>query len=280
VTPAPAAPQSDGGGAFEFALLGASNLSLALPWALEHLARRFEGRDLRVFCAHGPGRSYGLEAGVLGVTFTALSRSGLAAAVSSQRGSSGSHRAWALLTDAGNDIPYGAGAESLLAWLRQTSAELLALGFRVAITSLPIESLEATSPSKFQFLRRLFFPFRPLSRSAALSQARAVQAGLCDLAAELKILLLPVKRSWFGFDPIHVRRRARREAFAAWIDALLGESADVQPPAAASSARRVVRMPAWRLRFLPPEEYRIFGRSRRRPQHGVPLAPGMRIFLY
>jgi len=70
-------------------------------------------------------------------------------------------------------------------------------------------------------------------------------------------------------------RNSRRES-SAWQEILRGEPSMPAADAAATGSRRE----AWRLYLLRPERQWLFGREQFTPQHGVPLAPGGRVWLY
>ncbi|MCZ6794707.1 MAG: hypothetical protein O7J95_13950 [Planctomycetota bacterium] len=281
-----------------FVLLGASNLSLGLPQAVGHILDTYPDRDLRIFVAHGPGRSYGVEAGLLGIRFVGLFSSGIFDAalrekrsVSEATGREVDVRA--LLTDIGNDVMYQTGVERLLDWVNQSVEKLHSLGARVAATSLPVESIESIPIWKYRIVRPLLFPFRPQSLSDVIEQVHRVQRGLEAAHEEGRVHLLPTRKEWYGFDPIHLRRRSRKEAFSRWIDALVGAGRETEatedsgpgggvPPlsrrAKTPAARSGLQVSSLKLRLRRPAEYLWLGRRRRGPPEA--LAVGPRALLY
>src|SRR5512141_487556 len=64
-----------------FALLGASNLTIALRSAVQHIIERLPRIPVNIFVAHGFGRSYGIQAGMFGFRRPGLARSGILDAV-------------------------------------------------------------------------------------------------------------------------------------------------------------------------------------------------------
>ena len=124
-----------------FALLGSSNLTIALPQALNHLVSRLSGTAMTVFVAHGPGRSYGVDTGSFGIKFRALSRCALLPAVEEAAKDNPAADTWALLTDIGNDIMHGVSVKHLMLRIRRTVERLRHLGATVGVTSLPVEGL-------------------------------------------------------------------------------------------------------------------------------------------
>lgn len=267
-------PASEAG--LSVALLGGSNLTLALPDAVEYLASRREARPLDLFVAHGPGRSYGSEAGLPGVRFPPLSQCGLFEALRQTLGSPRDVPLRALLTDIGNDIMYDAAVSQIGDWVEQSAARLQDLGARVAVTSLPLASVLRIPLWKYRLLRPLIYPFHRLTREEALSRAQALQGTLETIARRLGVLVLPARPQWFAFDHIHLRRRARRKAMAEWLDALL----ELEPRVQKRHASAPLQVPRLALRLHPPVQYRLFGRRRCQPQCGLPVAPGTRLFCF
>lgn len=244
-------------------LLGASNLTLALPAAVREGLRRLDASPRTLVVAHGPGRSYGIDAGVVGFRFAGLSACRLAEQIDEIRAEDDGCTGWALLTDVGNDILYGCSVEEILGWVDGIAASLLERGLAVGITALPLESIRALRPLKFAVLRRALFPFRPMSKDEVLRRAGEIQSGLEEIARSRAARLLPVRREWYGADPIHLLRGRRDEALRLWLDGIApaggspqeGEADDARGRSAAPSRglrRRTLRPVAWRwagLRF-------------------------------
>jgi len=249
-------------------LLGASNLFFGLPGALRHALGRIEGRKLTIFTASGPGRSYGVKAGVCALRYRGIIECGVLDALEAARHTDGPAPAWALLTDIGNDILYQSGVERILAWIEETARRLAAAGARIGITSLPIESLERMPRWRFRLLRPVYFPFRPMPWEAILAQARAVQAGLHEIAGRFDAAVLAAPAAWYGFDHFHLGGWHRREAFGTWLDEILGARGPPPPPAA---RLEVSSLGIWSRGFL--GAWRPAGGSK-----GVMIAPQASLF--
>jgi len=242
------------------------------------IVARLPGRELDILVAHGPGRSYGIEAGVLGVRFTGIATSGIVDAVRRAREARGDVPVRCLLTDLGNDILYRNGAERLLGWVKGIVSALLELGATVAITSLPVASIERIPPWKFRFLRPLFYPFRPMPQEEVVRQAREIQQGIEALSRESGVAVLEAREEWYGFDHFHLRRRARAEAMASWLDRVIDPRDSPSPrPAAAGSD---VRVSALALRLHMPLEYTYLGVRRTGAVEPVEVAPGAWVSFY
>lgn len=284
-----------------FVLLGASNLSFSLPLAARHVISKFPGREVRLFVAHGPGRSYGVEAGAMGVQFTGIVHCGVFDAVEKSRRSLKENtgkevHTWALLTDIGNDVMYQSGVERLLDWVGQIVDKLRGLDARVGVTSLPLDSIEAVPSWKYGLLRPLFFPFRPMPQEEAVNQLKQIQENLETAGKEGKIRLLPTWPEWYGFDHIHLHGRSRGEAFSLWVDELVesekpaGEPHTGGPPDFEEHRRQMererlsrgrrLRIPSIKLRFHRPAEYLWLGRRRQGSREGIGLTPRARLYSF
>jgi hypothetical protein len=269
-------------------LLGASNLTLALPAVLRHAARRSAGSGISFYVAHGPGRSYGVEAGVAGIRFTAIARSGVLEALERDQRTIGPLPTLALLTDVGNDILYRCGVGPILGWIEEIAGRLLSLGARVGITSLPVDSVETLSPWKYRLFRSLYFPSCPYSRRMVLEQVRAVQEGLERLGRREGIPILPARRIWYGFDRFHLRVRCSSAAFSFWLDEVSGWKGGPASPRAGPGGERAERgelprrfsVQSLRVRLHRPAELMVFGRSFTGRPGGLALGPGIRLHSY
>jgi hypothetical protein len=261
-------------------VLGASNVWLALNDVLEHLALRFEGDELVARIAHGPGRSYGLEAGIGWLRFPALSTCGLLDAVAQPDATDPSRPSYALLTDIGNDVGYSVEPEKILSWVRSTVARLRSVGAEVAITSPPVESVEALPGWKFAILRRVLFPFRRLTKSTVCQRLRTVHQGLSELATEDHITLLETRVDWYGRDAIHIRRDCRAAAFSGWIDALLDRSEDETSEDLKRERRSRLTVSSSMLRLRFPSRSRRADTTIGEPCHVLSVAPNVSLHVH
>ncbi len=137
----------------------------------------------------------------------------------------------------------------------------------VTLTDLPLASVRRLSPWKFLAFRSVLVPSCRLSFAQVIESAERVDAGLEALAAARGLRFLRLRPAWYGFDPIHIRP-------ALWASAwreILGRGA-------------VAGQRSWaeglRLYSLPPERQWLLGVERFRPQAGVTLRPGGRVWLY
>ncbi len=82
---------------------------------------------------------------------------------------------------------------------------------------MPVGSIEGLSERRFQFFRRLFFPRSKLTLVDAVKLAHEVNQRLIALGLTRKISVIPVSTSWYGLDPIHLKRRIKRHAWSALL---------------------------------------------------------------
>lgn len=129
-------------------------------------------------------------------------------------------RAAALITDLGNDLVFGsspedvvASAEECLTRLRSWNAEA-----SIVLTRPPVESVQRLGALRFRFFRRALFPGCRLSLPQITSRTIELDERLVELATRFEVPLFCPDASWYGLDPIHLRRRHQLQAFAAMMD--------------------------------------------------------------
>jgi len=219
-------------------LLGASNLTLAFPLVVGRLRACFPG-PLEILAAIGHGRSYGQSSRVLSRELPGIGACGLWDALA--QGDRGEPRETvALLTDLGNDVVYGSEVDAIAGWIDASLARLANVGARTAIVRDPLDE-----------------------RVLAIARARA--ASVVDQRGD-----------WYGFDPIHIRRSRRAEAWKTLLAGLLPverQGFDGLPGALPPADRA-------RLRRARPQWRRLLGREQRRSQPSAELLDGTTIALY
>jgi len=220
------------------------------------------GPGVDVVAALGHGRSYGAFSWFLGRSIVGILDCGLwrhletAPRVPTR----------ALVTDVGNDILYGFPPEQTLAWIDEAVRRLQAYTGDIVLTGLPLASIHSVSPLKFKAFQAVLAPSCTLSLREVAERADIVHAGLAAIAASRRVQFFELEPSWYGVDPIHIRRRHWR---GAW-QAILGTNA------------RVGRftMEGLRLYAMRPERELLFGVERERPQTGRLSTRGARVWLY
>jgi len=250
-------------------LLGASNLAGGLPVVVE-TARQLFGSPPDIYAALGHGRSYGTAS-----RFAWRRLPGILPCrvwdVLGERAASGP--TYAVVTDIGNDIIYGASPDTLIGWVAECLTRLHTLGARTVMTQLPLPGLRAMSRRRYRLLRRIFYPFCRMPYTIVLERAEEVARRLIDLAGEFEVPLIEMRDEWFGPDAIHI---APQHAATAWGE-ILGTWIDARPvggcPAPSLRTRLIVR----RAR---PETRWVFGRRLHRRQPAARLPDGTLLSLY
>ena len=201
-------------------LLGASNLTLALPRLWHGLIRAWP-EPLEMFAADGHGRSYGNWSRVGPRGLPGIVSCRLWDELDAQRAMS-SERPRALIADIGNDLLYGADPEQIAAWVETCLQRLFAINARIVVTGLPVASIQKLSRSRFEFMKLLMFPGSRLRFDEVESKMTRLNQLVGDLARTYHAVLVEKRGEWYGFDPIHIRRRFRatawREILASWFD--------------------------------------------------------------
>jgi len=244
-------------------VLGASNLILALPDLIDDL-RRAAGGPVEVLAACGHGRSYGRWSRLLFIRrLPGITACGLWADLDSRP----PLPTIALVTDVGNDLGYGEMPETVAGWIETCLVRLDRHGASTVCTFLPLCSLEKISAFRYYAARSILFPGRRVSRPALLERARELDRHLHRLAREHEARTVEPDASWYGIDPIHVRRRWRRRVW----DLILAQWSLRRPPGRSTP----VRLP-----LLGAAEMRLFGLPRRHAQPACRLADGTTVALY
>jgi hypothetical protein len=248
-------------------LLGASNLTKGIGTVLETACRIWQ-RPLEVFCALGHGRSYGRTSSVLGRQLPGILDCSLWNEMERQPGIGTA----ALVTDIGNDLLYEEPVEQIAAWVRECLDRLSAAGARTVVTLLPVENLQTLSRARFQLMRTLFFPHSRISLEEVGRRAIALNGEVGRLARERGFPTVSHRVIWYGFDPIHIKRchrpEAWREILAAW------PAPPMDRPVGNSTARTLYlcsRTPAHR---------RVLGFEQRGEQPSARMRDGTTVAIY
>jgi hypothetical protein len=187
-----------------FVVLGASNVSRGLA-RLVAAARGRQAGPLDLFVAAGHGRSYGANSRVFMRCLPSILWSGLWRALDRER--VGLERPGsALVTDIGNDLLYGFSVDQLASWVRESLVRLTERGLRIAITRLPLASIDRVGPVRYRALRTCYVPGCTLSLPELKNAATRMDDAVVELAAEFRATLLDQPADWYGLDAIHVRR--------------------------------------------------------------------------
>lgn len=249
-------------------LLGASNLSAALPSLVDDL-RHAAGGPVEVLAACGHGRSYGNPSRFFFVRhLPGIVSCGLWPALECRP----PLLTIALLSDVGNDLAYGEMPETIAGWVDSCLGRLSALGATTVWTPLPLCSLEKMSAFRYYAARSILFPGRRVPWRALLERARELDGRLRELTRRHGAVTVEPEAAWYGMDPIHVRRRWRRRVW----QLILSQWPLPDPVFREGRERpRPVSLP-----LLGAEEQSLFGLPRRHPQPARRFADGTTVALY
>jgi hypothetical protein len=198
-------------------VLGASNVSRGLP-RLVAAVRERAGTPLDLLVAAGHGRSYGANSRVALRRLPSILASGLWRALDREAATAPGPTG-ALVTDIGNDLLYGFAVSQVAAWVRESVRRLAARGMRIAITRLPLASIERVGPFRYRALRTLYVPGCRLSLADLVTAAGDLDAAVIEIARDHGATLIEQPGAWYGLDAIHVRRRRLAELWHAAGDA-------------------------------------------------------------
>jgi hypothetical protein len=184
-----------------FVVLGASNVSRGLTRLAAMIGARSAG-PADLFVAAGHGRGYGVTTRVAWRRLPAILASGLWRALDRQQ----AERPAALVTDVGNELLYGLGVTAVATAVRESVKRLCDRGGRVAITGLPLASIERVGGIRYRLMRTVYVPGCLLSLAAIKDASRWLDDELRAIAADTGSTFLEQPGAWYGVDAIHVRR--------------------------------------------------------------------------
>jgi hypothetical protein len=256
---------ADGEPVLRAILLGASNLTAALPAVVDGL-RKAAG-PIEALAACGSGRSYGAWSRFLFVRqLPGIAGCGLWPALEGRP----PLRTLALVTDAGNDLVYGFSVERIAAWIETCLDRLVRHQAEIVLTLLPLARLERLSPWQARLATSLLFPGRSAPWPELLDRARELDERLRQMGREHGAQLVEPAAEWYGIDPIHFRRSIRGEA---WDRVLSRWPPDPEAPDRQPRGRT-------RIPLLGAAELRLLGITRHHSQPATRLADGTTVALY
>ena len=249
-------------------ILGASNVALSIATIYRTLRCHF-GQPIELLAAMGHGRSYGNESSVLGRRLPAILDCGLWQALEDRE----SRPTKVLVTDIGNDLIYGQSAETLLDWVFGCVDRLSAPDHEIIITQLPLANLDRISNSKFRMMKTIFFPSCDVELAKIISRAKKISAAIEQHAQTRNIRLIVPQTSWYGWDPVHVRRRCRAHVWQTFLDFKADNLQEAEP----------CRLSLWqrlRFNFYAPEQRIWLGMKQHKTQPVARFSDGSTVSLF
>lgn len=248
-------------------VLGASNVVNCTPEIAAVGQSVFGPFDL--FLAAGHGRSYLKKSTVLWRTLPGISDSRIWSFIKRNP----EKEAMGVITDIGNDILYEVPIKTIGSAVKRCTAQLLEANCQVSITGLPVESVSKLGKKRYLLMRSILFPGNKTSLPETMDRVHQLEQQIDDLSREFGIKKVKPKSEWFGFDPIHIRRRHRVAAWSFYLQKY-GASHGSKTQSGISRVRR------WNLRFLRHETKWLFGMKRKSEQPTRELTDGSRVFLF
>jgi hypothetical protein len=197
--------------------IGASNLSRGLSRLAGGVRARGGPADLLVAAGHG--RSFGANSRVAWRRLPSILRSGLWQALDRLEPHGSARPVYGVVTDIGNDLLYGFSVQQTASWVRKCVGRLAERGARVAVTGLPLASVNRAGPLRYRLLKTVYVPGCPLSLGELRAAAARLDEAVRMIAAEHGATLVEQPSDWYGFDSIHVRRRRLDNLWQAAADA-------------------------------------------------------------
>lgn len=235
--------------------LGASNLTRGLRTVVS-MSRVAWGPDVEVIAALGLGRSYGAAHTLWVRRLPGILQCGLWRRLDALPAAP----TIGIVADVGNDILYGYPSVQILEWVGEAVTRLQRHTREIALTGLPLHSVDRLSERQFRIMRAIMFPTSSQTLAGARQGLVVVQAGLERMAAERGLRFVPLRPEWYGWDPIHFRSRFWRRAWGEFLG--LDSAAWNAAPEAGGFAEAV------RLWLCADEERWLFGIHQHTPQRG------------
>jgi len=194
-----------------FVLLGASNLTIGWAAVVQSLLEISPG-PVEVFAALGMGRSYIKRSRFAARELPGIVQSGIWQALPT----SPPVAPQILITDVGNDLVYGSELNEITDAITLCIERFRNLypACRISMTTLPMDSINGLGRWRFEVFRRILFP--GLRQDLAEIKTKSADLNHClqELATQHDLTIVQPIAQWYGLDPIHIRRRDRRAAFA------------------------------------------------------------------
>lgn len=265
-------------------VLGASNVRRSLFLLLE-MARGHLPGPIDFLIVAGHGRSYGAHNAVLGWSLPGISKSDWSRHWN--RADTGAR--YAILTDVGNDLLFGNSSETLQRWVLE-SVQMISNADRFIVTGLPLDTASTIGPIHFFLFRKIFFPRSQVALRDILDRAKDLDRMLRQVSNNDSCGWLEPASEWYGWDPIHVRKKFLPLVWYRMLNSLLAQpdlgsevGSSIASPGAVSSMVRRVRLrwsEQFRLVFSKAKEQSWLWMDQSAMQPFIELSDGSSVSFY
>lgn len=229
---------------------------MSLAWSeIVNLACQTTSGSIDLVTAQGMGRAYvTASSGFAFLRSPGILKSGLWDALPEMNADPSPS---VLLTDLGNDLLYGRSVQQVLAGAADCVMKIRSWNSNadIVVTGPPLESVLKLQAVRFQVFKRLLFPFSKLTMADVKKATEELAEGVSLLAASQNVKLFVPNEQHYGLDPIHTRKRHRKDVFRSMF--CLWE----EPPGDGHSPQRHRRVVA--------QDRIVFGRPRVTEQPSV-----------
>jgi hypothetical protein len=248
-------------------VLGASNVAIGL-YDVVATAQATWRAPLDIMIAAGVGRAYSVRSRAGVRSISSIEQSTLWQALADRNAA----RSFALLTDIGNDLVYGVEVDQVVDSLDTCLSRLANRCERLAITALPMSSLRNIRRWQFLALKTFLFPLSRLDLRTLLGRAMLLNQQVARLANRYAAHIVKPCSTWYGWDPIHYRKRNRPTAWKKFFSPMVNQSI---PSTDHENSKTQLRRHRFRI-----ERKRVFGISIRRRQPTAQFDDGTTISLF
>lgn len=256
--------------AIRIILLGASNLTFAFPYIVARLRQSFES-PIDILTAQGYGRSYGQWSQFLGIReLPGIVNCNLWENIP---GEPNAKSCLALITDIGNDLMYGASAETVTQWVSICLRRLQRLKAAIVLVGLPIEAINTLSLWRYQLAKPVLFPASRVTCHSMRRNANLLNQKLLRLAEQGDVQIIEPESTWYGALPLHIRKKQIRPVWDRILSSWTDLNIDVSQPL-------IHPLERGRLWTLMPEHCRLFSRTFYSPQPTLRFSDKSIIELY
>lgn len=247
-------------------VLGASNVTMGWKYLTDVAVRR--GYSV-IHVAAGMGRSYIRRSRFAWRSLPAIRTCGLWESL--QTSADTLCATDVLLTDLGNDLVYGFSPSEIVSAASACIEQLRALhpDCTITVTRPPTDSLRRLSELRFALFRAILFPFSGIRLDPIRRSAEQLDELTQQLCTDLQLTCHQPDSDWYAFDPIHVRRSSRSDAFERFIPQ---PDTPVKPIGAGNEVTWLKRRPT-------PAERTLLGRTQVVPQPSLEAA-GISVYAW